>query len=203
MRILRSSTLALVAVASLASADTLVLRDGRRVDGTLEGVRGDTIEFRTSRGRTERFERSDVRRIELESEGYGSQHQGDDQFGSGRPSGLREKAVSVAADQQWTDTGVRVRSGDKVYFECSGKITWGKDRRDDCGGEGSSHTNAGRPIPNRPGGSLVGRIGNGDPFFIGKEEGPVRMRDSGTLYLGVNDDMLFDNTGYWRVTVRY
>ena len=70
-------------------------------------------------------------------------------------------------------------------------------------GEGRNHYNASRPIPGRPGGALIGRIGNGDPFFIGDERGPIRMPDSGRLMLGVNDDYLQDNSGSWRVTVYY
>ncbi len=58
----------------------------------------------------------------------------------------------------------------------------------------------GRPIPSRPGAALIGRIGE-DPFFIGDGGGPVRMRQSGRLYLGINDDYLADNSGHFRVTV--
>ena len=51
-------------------AEVLVLRDGRRIEGILTGVRGDTIEFehRTGRdqGRAMRYERADVRTIEFD-----------------------------------------------------------------------------------------------------------------------------------------
>ena len=51
---------------------------------------------------------------------------------------------------------------------------------------------------------LIGRVGNGsDFFFIGAEQGPVRVRSSGRLYLGVNDDFLQDNSGSFRVVVYY
>ena len=40
-------------------------------------------------------------------------------------------------------------------------------------------------------------------FFIGDETGPVRLRSSGRLYLGVNDDVLTDNSGNFRVVVYY
>ena len=32
-------------------------------------------------------------------------------------------------------------------------------------GEGGNHKNPNRPIPNRPGGSLIGRIGTGSDYF--------------------------------------
>lgn len=52
---------------------------------------------------------------------------------------------------------------------------------------------------------MIGKIGNtsGDYFFIGDERGAIRMRASGRLYLGVNDDFLADNSGNFRVVVYY
>ena len=55
---------------------------------------------------------------------------------------------------------------------------------------------------NRNAAALIGRIGN-DMFFIGDETGPVRMRSAGRLFLGVNDDVLTDNSGNFRVVVYY
>ena len=42
-----------------------------------------------------------------------------------------------------------------------------------------------------------------DPFFIGADQSAIRMRSSGRLFLGVNDDFLKDNTGSFRVMVYY
>jgi hypothetical protein len=191
----------LVAVTALATttlADTLVLRSGRRVDGDLVSVRGSTVEFTEANGSTRRYDRSDVARIELNSSRYD-----DDQQLGGRLSGLREKYTTVDAATQWNDTGVDVRSGMSVHFDASGRVRWGPDRQDGPGGEGGNRYNANRPIPGRPGGALVGRIGNSDPFYIGDDKGPIRMRESGRLSLGVNDDYLQDNSGSWRVTIYY
>ena len=189
---------ATAAFATTTLADTLVLRSGRRVDGDLVSVRGSTVEFAESSGSTRRYDRSDVARIELNSSRYD-----DDHLGGGRPSGLREKYTTVQAATQWNDTGVDVRSGMDVYFEATGRVQWGPDRKDGPGGEGGNRYNANRPIPGRSGGALVGRIGGSDPFFIGDERGPIRMRESGRLSLGVNDDYLQDNSGSWRVTIHY
>jgi hypothetical protein len=191
----------LVAVTALATttlADTLVLRSGRRVDGDLVSVRGNTVEFAEANGSTRRYDRSDVARIELNSSRYD-----DDQQLGGRPSGLREKYTTVDAATQWNDTGVDVRSGMSVHFDASGRVRWGPDRQHGPGGEGGNRYNANRPIPGRPGGALIGRIGNSDPFYIGDDKGPIRMRESGRLSLGVNDDYLEDNSGSWRVTIYY
>jgi len=197
-----------LALATVALGDTLVLRNGRRVHGELVGVGGDAIEFRSGgwSGRTERYDREQVRSIEFDGRGDGRHDGGrdDDRYSGGRPpAGLRERSVSVGAYQPWTNTNVEVRRGQDVYFGASGQVRWGKDRKDGPAGEHNSPRNPGRPIPNRPGAALIGRIDNGDPFFIGDERGPIRMRDSGRLYLGINDDYLQDNSGEFRVTVRY
>src|SRR6185295_9763288 len=157
-----------------------------------------TVEF-DENGSTRRYDRSEVARIELGSGSSGSSY---DRNG-GRPSGLRERTTSVDAASQWTDTGVDVRSGTSVYFEVSGKVQWGPDRKDGPAGEGGNHHNAGRPMPNRPGGALIGRVGGSEPFLIGDDRGPIRMRESGRLSLGVNDDYFQDNRGSFRVTIYY
>ena len=184
-------------VATAAVADTLVLRSGRRVEGDLISVRGSTIEFADARGSTGRYDRNDVDRIELGATRY------DDNRTVGRPSGLREKSTTVNAATAWNDTGVDVRSGMDVYIDATGRVRWGPDRQDGPAGEGGNRTNPGRPIPGRPGGALIGRVGDSGPFLIGSEKGPIRMRESGRLSLGVNDDFLQDNSGSWRVTIYY
>jgi hypothetical protein len=190
---------AATAFATTTLADTLVLRSGRRIDGDLVSVRGSTVEFAETNGSTRRYDRSDVARIELNSPGSDE----DDARPGGRPSGMREKYTAVQAATAWNDTGVDVRSGALVYFEATGRLRWGPDRQDGPGGEGGNRYNANRPIPGRPGGALIGRIGDSDPFYIGDNKGPIRTRAEGRLSLGVNDDYLQDNTGSWRVTIYY
>jgi hypothetical protein len=190
-----------VALACL-SADTLFLRDGRRVSGDLLGVRNGVIEFREAggSGKVLRIQRDEVRRIELD-EVVDDRH-ADGAQEAGRPRGLREREVIVSGDVAWIDTRVDVRSGQSVYFNATGTVWWGPGRKDGPEGEKNSPHNPNRPMPNRPAAALIGKIG-GDTFFIGNEQGPVRMRASGRLFLGVNDDMLKDNHGNFRVVVAY
>jgi hypothetical protein len=211
----RTLAVALALCAGVAAADTLYLRNGRRVEGRLTGVSGNQIEFESTgwNQRVERFDRADVERIEIQ----GGRYDRDDQRGDydrdrdhgggyspgGRPSGMRQRTVSVSARNPWTSVGVDVRRGQEVYFEARGKVHWGKDRNDGPAGENHSPRNAGRPIPDRPAAALIGRVNNEDPFFIGNDSGPVRMRSSGPLQLGVNDDYLADNNGSFQVTLYY
>jgi len=187
-------------------ADTLILRDGSRLQGELISVRNGTIEFEERRnfgnGRTLRFDRDEVVRIEFET--YRNNNSGSGNSFD-RPSGMRERQVIVSADTAWNDTGIDVRAGQSVYFEAQGRVRWGRDRQDGPAGERNSPPNPGRPMGNRNAAALIGKIGNdsGDLFFIGDDTGPVRLRGSGRLYLGINDDVLTDNSGNFRVVVYY
>ena len=197
-----------VALASLApiglAADVLVLRDGTRVQGELIAVRNGVIEFEERRGRprTLRVDRGEVERIEFE--GFRGRDDAPSSGGGGRPSGMRERQVIVNAAEPWTDSGIDVRSGDTLYFEATGTVQWGRDRRDGPAGENNSPQNLGRPMPNRPAAALIGKVGNvsNDHFFIGAQ-GSMRVRSSGRLFLGINDDFLRDNAGNFRVVVYY
>lgn len=193
---------ALVMTAGL-QADTLYLRDGSRVQGELIAVRNGTIEFEERRsfggGRTLRLDRDEVVRIEFDN---ARRSGGNDFTSGGRPSGMRERQTIVSADVAWNDTGVDVRAGQTIYFEAQGQVRWGRDRRDGPAGERNSPANANRPMGNRNAAALIGKIGN-DLFFIGDETGPIRVRSSGRLHLGVNDDVLTDNSGNFRVVVYY
>ena len=191
------------------SADTLVMKDGRRVDGELVTVRNGIIEFESQRsgffgGRERlRVDRADVRRIEFDESATDRNRERDDRASS-RPSGLRERDVSVDSSVPWKDTGIDVRAGQTVYFSATGRVRWGPGRQDGPSGENNSPYNAQRPIPGRAAAALIGRVGESeDYFFIGDEKGGIRIRSSGRLYLGVNDDYLNDNTGSFRVTVSY
>jgi hypothetical protein len=112
----------------------------------------------------------------------------------------------VTANVAWSDSGIDVRAGQDIYLSAGGIIRWGPgDRRDGPDGERNSPSNSGRPMPNRAAGALIGKVGadSGDLFFLGSQEGPIRMRSSGRLFLGINDDVLADNQGNFRVTVYY
>lgn len=186
-------------------ADTLILRDGTRVQGELIAVRNGVIEFeersRFGAGRLLRLDRDEVVRIEFET----IRSSGTTLTPGTRPPGMRERQVIVSADTAWVDTGVDVRSGQTVYFEATGRARWGRDRQDGPAGERNSPPNPGRPMPNRNAAALIGKIGSesNDLFFIGDETGPVRVRGSGRLFLGINDDVLADNSGNFRVVVYY
>jgi len=195
----------LLLLAATVNADTLVLRDGRRIEGRLISFQNGIVEFQEAGfgGQVGRISRDDVIGIE-----FGRVNQDRDEPRQGvqesRPRGLREKQVMVVANVAWSDTGIDVQSGQTIYLEAMGNIVWGPGRHAGPNGESNSPYNAARPIPNRPGGSLIGRVGSSsDAFFVGDDRGAIRVRGSGRLFLGINDDYLQDNSGYFRVIVYY
>jgi hypothetical protein len=200
---------------AILQADTLVLRDGTQVNGRLIEVRDNTIEFEPNRRGLQRMRvnRRDVRRIEFDNVYDGDtsyDRPGDDRPGYDRPGrpggdygGQREREVNVPARDRWYDTGIEVRSGQMVRFQASGRVRWGPGRQDGPEGEDNSPHNPNRPIPSRPAAALVGRIDNDSPFFIGSDSSQIRVRSSGKLYLMINDDVLDDNSGSFRVVIYY
>jgi hypothetical protein len=156
-----------------------------------------------------RVRRDEIARIEfLEAQppSYTQTHQ-ESAGGTGSliPRGMRERLVTVEGNARWNDTGIDVREGQQLYFTASGEVRWGpRNRKDGAAGERNSPVNKDRPIPDRPAAALIARIGDGnDIVFIGAEAGPFRARQTGRLYLGINDDWLEDNTGSLRVKVSY
>jgi hypothetical protein len=189
------------------NADTLVLRDGRRINGQLISVQNGVVDFYTSQpfggGRTLRVARNEILGIEFTDDGHNEAPSSAPAFQGRRPSGLRERQVIIPANVRAVDTNIDVQMGQDIYIEAAGEVTWKPGRRDGPGGEQNSPINANRPMPNRPAASLIGSVGSSDYFFIGLSGGAIRMRSSGRLFLMVNDDYLQDNSGSFRVVVFY
>ena len=112
--------------------------------------------------------------------------------------------ITVPTTQRWTDSGIDLAAGDVISFSVAGTVSLGDDRPLGAAGDPDGAVAAPRrPLTDRPAGALIGRIGTSpdDTFFIGAERLPFRVRTSGRLYLGVNDDSLDDDTGAFQVAV--
>jgi PA-IL-like protein len=187
----------------VASADTLVLNNGREMRGKLISVANGVVIFRAESGRNQRVNLNRVDNINIgddetfrdpDDQGYVyDRDRNNDRFG--------DQSFNVNANRQWTDTGMQVRAGEVLRFMPSGEVSWGPGRHDGPAGEVNSPYNQSRPIPDRPGAALIGRIGN-DTFYIGEGSTSFRARTAGRLYLGINDDYVQDNSGYFQVTVQ-
>jgi hypothetical protein len=110
-------------------------------------------------------------------------------------------SFTIPANQQWTETDVTVNQGDNLELRVTGDIEYAPNVRVSAAGA-PRRTPGGPdvPLPNAPAGALIGRIDNGQPFVIGRNSS-VRMPANGTLFLGINDDTVSDNSGSYRVII--
>jgi Ca2+-binding EF-hand superfamily protein len=113
---------------------------------------------------------------------------------------IENQMVRVNAQTRWTDTGIVVRAGDTLLIDADGTITMSaSDDIADPRGARSGRLAPDAPLRQDVAGALIGRIGDSEPFLIGDRQRIQRVRQSGRLYLSVNDDYLGDNTGEFRV----
>jgi serine/threonine-protein kinase len=122
-------------------------------------------------------------------------------------------AIQVPANVPWTDTGINLRAGDSVAVTASGLVaveTGGRIPPKAPGGfapdcRAAAAIYGGRfgvfPAPQLPCWSLIGRVGpNGAIFEVGVGR-TFQAQSDGRLLLGINDDTLANNSGYWTAAV--
>lgn len=114
------------------------------------------------------------------------------------------ETVNVPANQPWTVTNIVVHEGQKLSFKVPPGTTI------NCGPQLANVNADGadpyfmdpkRPRPDLKACTLIGRVGNGQPFKIGLNVTPVPVKDRGKLALGINDYSFQDNSGDFGVVV--
>ena len=110
------------------------------------------------------------------------------------------RVVTVSSRQRWTETGLRVRQGERLNLTSSGQIRLSAAGLT-ASPDGSGQNDPSAPLPQAFSGALIGRIGNGRPFGIGTQT-QIEMPESGQLFLGINDSVLTDNDGAFHVEIR-
>jgi hypothetical protein len=121
----------------------------------------------------------------------------DDPFATVGTSG---EFIIVSSTERWTDTGLTVRAGDRISLDAEGRVQM-SGPQDTASPAGAQRYAPQSPLPDRPAGTLIGRIGDGEPFVVGANRTIARAPTSGRLFLGVNDDHLADNSGQFEVLV--
>jgi endonuclease YncB( thermonuclease family) len=176
------------------------------VDGQLFDIGGDRpkiLYVNTPTGQRQ-FNSDEVALVVLNPTGAAATTAG----GSNRVSGAagtlgrrQTTTFTIPANQQWTETDVNVRDGDTLELRVAGEIEYAPNVKVSAAGA-PRRTPGGPdvPIANAPAGALIGRVDNGQPFLIGRNTS-VRMPASGTLFLGINDDTVNDNSGNYRVII--
>jgi parallel beta-helix repeat protein len=120
--------------------------------------------------------------------------------------------VLVGSRELFTDTGIKVHAGQKVTITASGTVRFGGGKIRQLSPAGMSWggvctsinhgIDRGKPwpAPGVPCWSLIARIGSGHAFGIGAKRSFHAGR-SGELFLGNNDNVPSDNSGWWTARV--
>lgn len=125
--------------------------------------------------------------------------------------------VKVLADVRWTHTGIEVREGEEFRFAASGGISLQKGNpMAYCDPDGYKLKTVQQPLPDWNIGALIGRVVHlvsveideetgeevrnevEEKFYIGSEN-RVKMPLSGHLFLGINENVVDDNSGQYEV----
>ncbi len=128
--------------------------------------------------------------------------------------------VFVSGRVPWTDAEIEVLAGEELFFSAEGKISLQKGNPEaECGPEGCDLQTARQPLPDKNLGALIGKVlvtvietfddktkeEKRDEvafvFFIG-QEGRVEMPARGRLFLGINDNVIGDNDGEFKVLIK-
>jgi hypothetical protein len=188
-----------------ASGHLLALRDGKIEQGRFVNlIGGDTVRWQDQNGGSRDIPINQVSRIYLNAQAARTafNYTGPAATAVATSGTLEPGAVRVDANQQWSDTGVIVKKGDRVAFRATGQVNFGESPGMTAGPDGNGNLKrATYPVPVMPVGGLIGKVGNSAPFPIGSNTQPIVMPADGRLMLGVNDDEIGDNSGFFSVVV--
>ena len=123
------------------------------------------------------------------------------EFNNAGPLGSGNAArVTVNGYDRWTDTGIYLQAGEEVTFNATGRIQFsqGADSAVEWTGAADGRKSQVSPVPNLPIGHLIARIGRGPAMSTAT---PIKVPQAGRLYLGINDDVMNDNSGSFQVNV--
>ncbi len=195
----------IIAAVGLAAADTIYLRDGRTIQGTLLGfVNGRFVvrveprystnnqpnadRSRRDEGDIQYFRPEEIDRVEIEGRSMDEAR-------------YETRNVQVTLDSNWVDSGVYVRRGARVQVSASGVITVGRNR---ITPDGLRSTDPTAPLPNAAEGKLIGAIGDDSraPIIeLGSSQEFTTDRN-GRLFLTANRGSFTDARGSFNVQIR-
>lgn len=193
--------LTIVLLATVVAADTLYLRDGRSLRGTLLGFINGRFAFRVAGvratgggistrddGEIQFFRPNEVERLEIDGRSLDELK-------------FETRTVDVSLGPNWIDSGLDLRRNQRVQVSASGTILVGRAR---ITPDGLRSTDPNSPLPRAAEGMLIGAIGN-EPNSPIIELGTAREftadRD-GRLYLTANRGSYSDARGSFTVQIR-
>ena len=204
-----------LATISVAAADTIYLRGGTTLRGTVLGfingrfaiqlTAGGTLQLPASNNRNQGGSSTattrtvsagevvflrprDIERIEIDGRSL------DD-------ARYQTRTVDVSLGPNWIDTGVDVRRGERIRIDASGTIYANRMRITPAG---LSTTDPSAPLPRAAEGKLIGVIGNDfdSPIFEIGSGGEFTADRDGRLYLTINRGNYTDARGAFNVRIR-
>jgi hypothetical protein len=181
----------------LNSGQFVVLKDGQVITGQLTDIGGSSplrLTFQVS-GADRDIQSNAVARIVLARPNDTNTAAPGTPTTPGSPDGY-----NVSAQQAWTPTGLFVSRGERLTITATGQMKYGTGDDANATPNGSNDRNPGNPIPALTTGTLIGRIGNGQPFNIGSQS-QITAPAAGQLFLGINDTHMGDNSGGYQVRV--
>jgi hypothetical protein len=127
--------------------------------------------------------------------------------------------ITVLGNVDWTDTGLEVKEDQAIYFRAQRQISLQRGNPMAwCGPDGMDRKTMQQPISDRNIGALIGKVvwlisievdqETGEQirheiiekFYIGSAN-QVRMPISGRLFLGINENVVGDNSGEFEVII--
>lgn len=197
----------LLTSAAFAAADTIYLKDGRTVRGTVLGFINGRFAVRLdnatqtntggfpstatppgNEGEIRFFRPGEIDRIEIEGRSLDELR-------------YESRTVQVALAPNWVDSGIDLRRGERVQVKASGTIYAGRTR---ITPDGLRTSDPNAPLPRAAEGVLIGVVGNdaNSPIEeLGLARDFVADRD-GRLYLTANRSSYTDARGAYTVQVR-
>jgi hypothetical protein len=199
------SVFTLLLIANIALCDTLYLRDGRALRGTLIGYLNGRFAFRVDRrtpnpgpiaggpiprddGEIQFFRPNEVDRIEIDGRSLDDLR-------------FETRTIDVPLSPDWVDSGIDLRRSERVQISATGTILAGRSRITPDGLRGTDPTS---PLPRAAEGMLIGAIGNdtSSPVLeLGSTREFVADRD-GRLYLTANRGAYTDARGSFTVQIK-
>ncbi len=189
-------------LASFAMADTIYLRDGRTVQGTLLGFINGRFVVRlatrpaatggyqspSNEGEIVFYRPNQIDRIELDGRSLDELK-------------YETRNIQVSLGPDWTDSGLDLRRNERVKINASGTIMAGRSR---INPDGLRSSDPNSPLPRAAEGLLIGAIGgdsNSPIIELGTVREFVAERD-GRLYLTANRSSYTDARGAFSVQIQ-
>jgi hypothetical protein len=192
--------------AGLGGQPRVLLRNGQTVEGRLSDIGGNQpkILYVDTPSGQRQFNSDEVALVVLNPTGEAPTTAGGNNRATGTVGALGRRqttSYTIPGNRQWTETDVNVRAGETLELRTAGEVEYAPNAKvSAAGAPRRTPGGADVPIPNAPAGALIGRVDNGQPFLIGRNTS-VRVPASGTLFLGINDDNVSDNSGDFRLII--